>query len=105
MTTPMPPSAGGQPARQPDNTMGTLALVMGILQFVCLGPIASVLAIVFGKIGMNKAERGEATNGDMAKWGFWLGIIGLILGVIAFIVWIIIIAVAASSGDLEITTN
>jgi hypothetical protein len=97
MTTPMPPSTGGQPARQPENTMGVLALVMGVLQFICLGPIASVLAIVFGKIGMNKAERGEATNGDVAKWGFWLGIIGLILSALG-VIFIIIAVVASSSG-------
>jgi hypothetical protein len=77
--------------------MGVLALVMGVLQFICLGPIASVLAIVFGKIGMNKAERGEATNGDVAKWGFWLGIIGLILSALG-VIFIIIAVVASSSG-------
>jgi len=103
MTTPMPPAQ--QPGAQPQNGMGTAALVMGILQFVCLGPIASILAIVFGKIGMNKADQGLATNKSVAQWGFWLGIVGLILSVIGIILWIIIFAVAAANGDLEMTTN
>ncbi len=50
---PVPPPAG--PA--PQNGLGTAALIMGILQFFCLGTIGSILAIVFGKIGMNKAAR------------------------------------------------
>lgn len=81
---PMPPvPATGNP---PQNGIGTAALVMGILQFVCLGPIGTVLAIIFGRMGMKRVERGEADNGGLAKAGFWLGIVGLILSVIAVIV-------------------
>ena len=65
--------------------MGTAGLVMGILQFVILGPIGSVLAIIFGRIGMNRAKRGEATNGGVAKAAFWLGIVGLVLSVVTAI--------------------
>lgn len=65
---------------------------MGILQFMCLGPIGSILAVIFGKIGMNKADRGEATNRGVAKAGFILGIIGLILSVLGAILAIVIIA-------------
>ena len=57
MTTPYPESPqNNQFQTPPQNGMGTAALVMGILQFFCLGFIGSILAIVFGKIGMNKAE-------------------------------------------------
>jgi len=66
--------------------MGTAALVMGILQFFCLGTIGSVLAIVFGKIGMNKADQGMATNRGAAKAGFILGIVGLALTVLGIII-------------------
>ena len=64
---PLPP---GTPVT-PDNSSGTIALVMGILQFFCLPLIASVLAIIFGRIGMNKAKKGLATNGGVATAGFW----------------------------------
>jgi uncharacterized membrane protein len=59
---------------------------MGILQFFCLGTIGSVLAIVFGKIGMNKADQGMATNRGAAKAGFILGIVGLALTVLGIII-------------------
>lgn len=102
-TYPVAPAAGTSMAA-PQNGMGTASLVMAILQFICLGPIASVLAIVFGKIGMNKAKKGLATNGTMAKVGFWLGIVGLILSVIGIIIAVIAIGfgvkVVADSVDL-----
>jgi hypothetical protein len=103
------PPAYAPPANQyqqpPQNGVGTAALIVGILSFFCLGPIGSIVAIVLGKVGMNKADQGLATNGGQAKWGFWLGIVGLILAVIGIIIWIIIIAVAAANGDLEVNTT
>lgn len=101
MTTPAPQ---GQPA-QPQNGMGTAALVMGILQFFCLGIIGSILAIIFGRIGMRNAEQGLANNGGAAKAGYILGIIGVILFVIGIIIWLIVFVFAAASGELEVTTG
>ena len=71
---------------------------MAILQFVCLGPIASILAIIFGKMGMNKAKQGLATNGGVAKVGFWLGIIGLILTVIGGIIAAVVIGFGVNAA-------
>lgn len=90
--------AGG-PA--PQNGMGTAALVFGILHFFCFPVIGAVLAIIFGKIGMNKAEQGLATNGGVAKAGFILGIIGAILTVIGIVVYIVVFAAAAGSGSMN----
>lgn len=86
-----PPSGSYPPpgGAAPQNGMGTAALVMGILQFFCLGPIGSVLAIIFGVIGIRKAKDGTATNGGTAKAGMWLGIAGLILSLIALVVLIV----------------
>jgi len=84
MSQPMPGSP--VPGAAPQNGMGTAALVMGILQFFCLGTVGSILAIVFGKIGMNKADQGLATNRGAAKAGFILGIIGIALTVVGLIV-------------------
>ena len=106
MTTPYPESPqNNQFQTPPQNGMGTAALVMGILQFFCLGFIGSILAIVFGKIGMNKAEQGLATNGGVAKWGFWLGIVGLILFVIGIVIWVIAFGFAVSNGDVKVNVN
>lgn len=84
MSQPMPESP--VPGAAPQNGMGTAALVLGILQFFCLGTVGSILAIVFGKIGMNKADQGLATNRGAAKAGFILGIIGIALTVVGLIV-------------------
>ena len=87
-------STGGQP----QNGMGTAALVLGILQFFCLGTIGAILAIIFGKIGMNRADQGLATNRGAAKAGFVLGWIGVILSIIGIIVAIIVVASGGSSN-------
>lgn len=94
MTTPEPQ---GQSAA-PQNGMGTAALVMGILQFFCLGTVGSVLAIIFGKIGMNKADQGLANNRGVAKAGFVLGIVGLALTVIGIIIAIIVAAAGTAQS-------
>ena len=90
------PTPGAAPAA-PQNGMGTAALVMGILQFFCLGTIGSVLAILFGKIGMNKADQGLATNRGSAKAGFVLGIVGLALTAVGIVIAIIAVAVGAAN--------
>jgi uncharacterized membrane protein len=90
------PTPGAAPVA-PQNGMGTAALVMGILQFFCLGTVGSVLAIVFGKIGMNKADQGLATNRGSAKAGFVLGIVGLALTAVGIVIAIIAVAVGAAN--------
>ncbi|MDO8731003.1 MAG: DUF4190 domain-containing protein [Actinomycetota bacterium] len=92
--TPAPPVA--VPTTGNSNGMGVTALIFGIAQFFCIPFIGGILAIVFGRIGINKAKRGEATNGGMAKAGFWLGIVGLVLSVIGGVVATIAIVVAIS---------
>ncbi|MFN8125859.1 MAG: DUF4190 domain-containing protein [Candidatus Nanopelagicales bacterium] len=84
----------------PQNGMGTAALVMGILQFFCLGLVGSILAIVFGKTGMNRAEQGLATNGGVAKAGYILGIIGIVVWVISLIIFLIAAANGAFDGTV-----
>ena len=101
---PMPP-APQNPGPAPQNGLGTAALVLGILQFFCLGPIGGILALIMGRIGMKKAQQGLATNGGAAKAGFILGLIGVILWVIGIIIWIIVFAMAASNGNVTITNG
>ena len=73
---------GAPPVRR-RNGMGTAALVLGIVGFL-IGP-CSILAIVFGRIGLNRAARGEATNRGMAQAGFVLGIVTLVLWILGLI--------------------
>jgi hypothetical protein len=53
--------------------MATASLVLGILGFFL--PILSVLALIFGGIGMSKANQGANGRG-MAVAGLVLGILG-----------------------------
>lgn len=77
-----PPPAGGP--KSTSNGMAIAALVLGILSFVCLGPIAGVLAIVFGILGMKKANE-VGTGKGMAIAGMVLGIIGTIVTILVFV--------------------
>ncbi len=89
-----PPYAGG--ADSVNNSKGTTALVTGIIGLVICPIIFSIIAIVFGRQGMDAAARGTANNGGMAKAGLILGIIGLVLG----FAYIVIGAIAGVFGAI-----
>lgn len=74
----------GAPVAAPQNTQGTIALITGILGLLCCGVLA-IVAIITGRNGMALAASGQATNGGMAKAGYWLGIIAVILWVLGII--------------------
>ena len=67
----------------PQNGLGTAALVLGIIGmlFVCTCP----LAIIFGAIGISRANSGQATNKGAATAGLILGIVGLALWFLFYI--------------------
>lgn len=69
------------------NGFAIASLVLGILGMTCLygAFIPQILAIVFGKIAKNKGQ-----NNAMAGWGFWLGIVSLVLTLVG---WVIVIAI------------
>lgn len=63
------------------NGFGVASLVLGFVGLIggLLIPLVwllSVAAIVLGALARKRVNRGEATNGTMALWGLWLGIIG-----------------------------
>ena len=85
----MPPKRSG---------MAIAGLVLGIIGVIpcfwgCL--IFSILGIVFGQLGKRDIANsgGTKTGEGMAKWGFILGIIGVVLGIIY---WIL-----AASGAID----
>jgi hypothetical protein len=95
---PQPPY-GGQPAKTSGMAIASLVLgIVGILACGCF--IFSILAVVFGRIGQrNIAQSGGAQTGaGLAKWGFILGVVGIVLGIIY---WIIV----AATGNFEVNTN
>jgi hypothetical protein len=93
-TSGQPYGAGGgygAPAAQ-NNTLGLIALIVGILSIVplavccpLLGVPAGIAAVVLGIQGQKKADQGQATNRGQAKAGFITGIVGVVLSVLNFI--------------------
>ena len=65
--------------------MAIAALVFGILTFVCLGPIAGVLAIIFGFIGLKKASTMGGTGKGMSIAGIVLGIVGTVASILILV--------------------
>jgi hypothetical protein len=67
--------------------MSVTSLGLLISMFGFSAPVTAVLSIaamVFSYKGVRKVERGETTRRkDMAHWGFWLGLVGLVLSVLA----------------------
>ena len=84
------------PQRQPPgksgksgNAMGHIALGMGAMSFVSFVPF-TVLAIVFGIMGLDKHRKGESDNRSFA-------LAGLILGAVSIPVWIAFLYIGGSN--------
>ena len=67
---------------RPQNGLGTAGMVLGIIGLVffwnpVLCVILSVLAVIFGGVGLSRARQGTATNRGTAMAGLVMGIVGL----------------------------
>lgn len=81
------PGWSGPGAAGPRNTVGTVALVLGIIGLLLFwttlpGLALGVTAIVLGAVGRARARRGEATNGGVALAGLVTGIVASVLSVV-----------------------
>jgi Domain of unknown function (DUF4190) len=83
--------AGGYPtARGRRNGMGTAALVLGVVALVLvilllfspLGAFLGLLAVLFGILGLIRANRGEADNRGQAVAGLICGAVALLFGIL-----------------------
>lgn len=92
---PPPPAApAGGSSAAPKNWLGLVALIAGIVGLVlncCYGSgfLLSVGAIVLGVLGKKAVQAGEANNGSQAQWGFILGIVGIVIAALAWILAIV----------------
>ncbi|WP_174435645.1 hypothetical protein [Demequina flava] len=94
-----PPPGGFGGASEEKNSLGTWALVLGILSFVCCGVIAAIIAIVVGKQSMTAAEQGLATNGTLGKVGWILGWVNVALTIVAVVIYGILFATGTFTLD------
>ena len=85
---PVPPYAGGQPPKK--SVMAIIGLVLGIIGAIpcfsgCL--IFSIGAIVLSKLAQKEIaqSQGAKTGAGQAKWAFILGLVGLAIGAVYWI--------------------
>lgn len=82
---------GGAPQQPQGNGMAVAGLVLGIISIVLfflswIDAIIGILAIIFGAIGMSKANKIGGKGKGMAMAGLICGVIGVIIS-IAITVW------------------
>jgi Domain of unknown function (DUF4190) len=83
------PAGGYQAAPRRRNGMGTAALVLGVLALVLvlllifspLGAFLGLLAVIFGIVGIVRANRREADNRGQAVAGLVTGGLALLFGI------------------------
>jgi ABC-type Fe3+ transport system permease subunit len=93
---PPPPGGYGQPAYGPmpqQHGSATMALVLGILSFVCCG-LLGIPAYIIGKRAEREiqASNGALTGEGMAKAGWILGLIAMILLVVSLLAVVVLFA-------------
>jgi hypothetical protein len=74
-----------------NNGLAIAALILGILTFVCLGPLAGIAAVILGFLGLKKASEIGTGRG--------MSLAGIILGIVGSLIWVIVIVALAAAGD------
>ena len=109
----LPPNAPAPGAsEQPQNGRATAALAFGAgglgLLFFSAGPLflLTIPASIAGWVLGNQAKRREAGS-DQAKLAVTIGIIGVALGVVAAIVWVLLVSLGAvdETGNTKQSNN
>ncbi|MFA5709342.1 DUF4190 domain-containing protein [Mycolicibacterium sp.] len=82
------------PAAQRNNTMALTSLVLGIVGMLCCGAVLGIPAVITGVMAKRQiADSGGAQSGDgQALWGIILGAVSSAFTVLAFIIWVVVLA-------------
>ena len=93
-----PPTAAAGTGRG-TNTMALVALIAGIGGFTFLPFVGSIVAVITGPMGEKQIATSGEDGAQLAKIGKILGWVGLalwVLGIIAFVIFWVIIAASAA---------
>ena len=108
-TPPPPPSYGAGPvpgAVPPNHPKAMTSLILGIVGLVCCGPLGIVAFFMGRKTEAEIVASNGALGGQqLAKVGWILGAIAGVLFVLGILLWIVLIATGAMTGDIEATTT
>ena len=78
-------------------SLGLLVFIIGLSAPITF--IASIVGTIVSRNGIKKVDSGETKkNRDLGQWGFWLGIAGIVLSLIAAGVWT---AVFIAADDID----
>ncbi|WP_213453312.1 DUF4190 domain-containing protein [Rhizomonospora bruguierae] len=91
MSSPVNRTAPAVPSSTGASAFGVASLVMGIVGIFVLNVILGPLAIIFGAVGLNRANHAGGR-------GRGVSIAGIVLGVVALAVFAILLATAAHRG-------
>jgi ABC-type Fe3+ transport system permease subunit len=92
------PHYGGQPA--PTHGSATTALVLGILSLVVCAPLGIPAYIIGRRAEREVRESGGRLSGEgLAKAGWILGLIGMILMALGIVVLILVVSIATVSSN------
>jgi hypothetical protein len=80
---PLPPPPDAPPIRPQSNGLAIAALVCGIVGFFLLGIVLGPLGIIFGGLGLRRANAGARGRG--------MALAGLIVGIIDTVLYIVVI--------------
>jgi len=99
VSNPYPPEGYGPPGygppAQPQNTLGLVAMILGILSIplsCCrgIGLVFGIAAIVLGHLGKQKVAQGLANNRSQAQAGFICGIVGAGLALLLIVLVVLL---------------
>ncbi|WP_229053627.1 DUF4190 domain-containing protein [Aeromicrobium sp. Leaf350] len=106
-----PPPTGGYPPQAPggygmpaqNNSKAVVALVLGILAFVCCGPFTGIPAFIVGRKAKREIEQSQGTQSGagLATAGWILGLVSSILFVLGAILWGILLATGSAEFTFE----
>ncbi len=80
-----------QPTSRAGNGLAIAGMVCGIVGLLFFNIVLGPLAIIFGGVGLSRANRGAAHRG--------MAIAGIILGVLDLAVFVAVIALASTHGN------
>lgn len=81
-------------------SIGALVLTAGIVAPLSL--IASIIAVVLGVKGKNAVDAGKTRmHRDVARAGFWVGILGIVLSVLAAAAWVALVLLGVNATKVS----
>lgn len=64
--------------QQEKNSLGIIALVLGLVSFMGFGPLTAIPAIIVGVSARRAAAEGRADNGGLGTAAIWIGVVVLV---------------------------